>query len=209
VLSPRKGRYASLGEAAAHFWQYEALRHELLELLPLLKTQIIHLHQPVSSHYPLPLQIHATYTREEILAAFSASTTTAPLFLQTGVYYRKPTRTDLLFITLQKTEKDYSPTTRYLDYAISDQIFHWETQVNTAINSERRQNYLHHKKQNRTIMLFIRPTKKNNSSRTTPYFCAGPANYVEHQSERPIRITWRLRYPLPGDIFTKYRAASA
>ena len=43
VLSPRKGRYASLDKATAHFWQYEALRHELFELLPLLKTQTIQL----------------------------------------------------------------------------------------------------------------------------------------------------------------------
>lgn len=33
------------------------------------------------------------------------------------------------------------------------------------------------------------------------------ASYVEHRSEWPIQITWKLHHPLPGDIFTSYRAA--
>ena len=129
--------------------------------------------------------------------------------LQSGVYWHAPTQTDLLFITLQKTEKDYSPTTRYLDYAISEHLFHWESQAKDTVASNRGQNYLHHEKQNRSIALFIRSAKKQPNGRTMPYFCAGAASYLEHQSERPIQITWRLRYPLPGDVFADYRAAVA
>lgn len=33
------------------------------------------------------------------------------------------TNTDYFFITLQKSEKDYSPSTRYRDYAISPELF--------------------------------------------------------------------------------------
>ena len=129
MLNPRKGTYVDLDDAAADLWRHDGLRRELLELLPLLEDQIVHLHQPLGLLHPVPLQVHASYTREEILAAFGASTVTTPLPLQTGVYWHEPTRTDLLFVTLQKTEKDYSPTTRYLDYAISEHLFHWETQA--------------------------------------------------------------------------------
>ncbi len=209
VLSPRRATYMSLDEAAADLWRHEALRHELLEVLPLLKDQIVHLHQPLGLLHPVPLQVHASYTREEILAAFGASTVTRPMPLQTGVYWHGPTRTDLLFVTLKKTAKDYSPTTRYLDYAISENLFHWESQAKDTVGSERGQNYIDHQARDRTVALFVRTAKQDASGRTLPYFCAGTASYVDHQGERPIQITWQLHHPLPGDIFTSYRAAVA
>lgn len=45
------------------------------------------------------------------------------------------------------------------------------------------------------------------SGRTTPFVYAGPATYVEHRSELPMQITWRLLHRLPGDVFADYRAA--
>ena len=207
VLNPRKATFSTLDDAAAALWQHDGLRHELLEMLPLLENQIIHLHQPLGLLHPIPLQVHANYTREEILAAFGASTVTKPMPLQTGVYWHEPTRTDLLFITLQKTDRDYSPTTRYLDYAISDQLFHWETQAKDSVDSDRGQNYIHHQDRGRPIALFVRTTKTDPSGRTRPYLCAGTATYVEHQSERPIQITWKLDHALPGDALIRYRAA--
>ncbi len=190
-------------------WRHEGRRREVLEVLPLLEDQIVHLHRPLGLLHPVPLQVHASYSREEILAAFGASTVTKPLPLQTGVYWHEPTRTDLLFITLQKADKDYSPTTRYLDYAISEHLFHWESQAKDTVASERGQNYIHHQARDRSIALFIRTAKKDQSGRTAPYCCAGTASYVEHQSEQPIQITWNLHHPLPGDTFTNFRAAIA
>jgi len=209
VLNPRKHTYSSLDEAAADLWRHDDLRRELVEMLPLLDDQIVHLHQPLKLLQPVPLQVHASYSRDEILAAFGASSVKRPLPLQTGVYWHEPTRTDLLFITLQKTEKDYSPTTRYLDYAISKNLFHWESQAKDAVASERGQNYIHHQARNRTVALFVRTAKNDANGRTMPYLCAGTATYVDHQSERPIQFTWKLHHPLPGDVFTSYRAAVA
>jgi len=175
----------------------------------MLEDQIVHLHQPLGLLQPVPLQVHANYTREEILAAFGASAVTAPLPLQTGVYWHEPTKTDLFFVTLQKTEKDYSPTTRYLDYAISDRLFHWESQATTSVASPTGQRYLTHRAGGSNVALFVRSTKKDSNGRTMPYFCAGTATYVEHRSDRPIQITWELNHPLPGEIFSAYRAAVA
>ncbi|MBN4047603.1 DUF3427 domain-containing protein [Acidimicrobiaceae bacterium AH-315-P05] len=207
LLTPRKATFSTLDEAAAALWKHDGLRNELLEMLPLLESQIVHLHRPLGVLHPVPLQVHANYTREEILAAFGASTVVKPMPLQTGVYWHEPTRTDLLFITLQKSDKHYSPTTRYLDYAISDRLFHWETQAKDSVESDRGQNYIHHQDRDRTVVLFVRTTKTDSSGRTRPYLCAGTATYVEHQSERPIQITWKLDHALPGDALISYRAA--
>lgn len=209
LLGPRKGDFASLDDAARYFWSHHALRAELLELLPLLDDQVKHLHSPLGLLQPVPLQVHATYTREEVLAGFGASTVTSPLPLQTGVYWHKPSQTDLFFITLHKTEKHYSPTTLYRDYAISDRLFHWESQSTTAANSEMGQRYINHEAQGSNVVLFVRSSRTDGNGRTRPYFCLGRARYVDHRSERPMQITWELHDPLPGDVFSAFRAAVA
>ena len=209
ILSPRKGTYADLDAAARALWHHGELRRELIEFLDLLDDQVTHLTTPLSTDHRVPLAVHASYTREEILAAFGASTVDAPLPLQTGVYWHAATQTVLLFITLQKTERDYSPTTRYLDYAVSDRLFHWESQANTATGSETGQRYVHHINRGVSVVLFIRQSKNEGSWRTMPYFNAGTATYVDHRNERPMQVTWRLNQPLPGDTFASYRAAIA
>lgn len=209
LLGPKKGEFTSLDEAIRHLWSHGALREELLDLLPLLDDQVSHLHAPLGLLQPVPLQTHATYTREEVLAGFGASKVTAPLPLQTGVYWHEPSQTDLFFITLQKTEKHYSPTTRYRDYAISDRLFHWESQSTTTAASDMGQRYVTHEANGTNVVLFVRSTRTDVNGRTRPYFCAGRARYVEHRSERPMQITWELHDPLPGDIFSAFRAAVA
>jgi len=209
VFNVKKGAFASLDVAAAELWRHPALRLELLEVLPMLEDQVTHLHFPLLGLQPVPLQVHARYNRREILAAFGEARVGRPGSHREGVLWHEPTRTDLLFITLQKTEKDYSPTTRYLDYAISDQLFHWETQAATAAASPTAQRYVDHEANGNRVALFIRMANKDGNGRAMSYFCAGTATYVEHRSERPMQITWRLHHPLPGDVFVAYRAAVA
>jgi hypothetical protein len=40
--------------------------------------------------------------------------------------------TDLLFITLRKSEALFSPSTRYRDLALGPPLFHWESQSTTT-----------------------------------------------------------------------------
>jgi hypothetical protein len=209
LAGPRKGDFASLDATAEVLWSHDAIRAELRELVPLLGDEVTHLHEPLGLLQPVPLQVHATYTREEVLAGFGASTVTAPLPLQTGVYWHEASQTDLFFITLQKTEKHYSPTTRYRDYAISDRLFHWESQSTTAAASAMGQRYINHEARGTNVVLFVRSSRTDLSGRTQAYFCAGRARYVEHRAERPMQITWELHDPLPGDVFSAFRAAVA
>lgn len=209
VFAPKAGEFRSLDDATRRLWAHDELRRELLALLPLVTDRITHLHGPLGLHQPVPLQVHATYTRDEVLAGFGASTVDAPLPLQSGVYWHAASRTDLFFVTLQKTEKDFSPTTRYLDYAISDELFHWESQSTTAAAGDVGQRYVNHATGGSNVVLFVRSTPTDANGRTRPYVCVGRAYYVEHRSERPMQITWRLHDRLPGDMFAAFRAAVA
>ena len=42
---------------------------------------------------------------------------------------------DVLFITLKKSDKDYSPATMYENYSISEELFHWLSQPTTSADS--------------------------------------------------------------------------
>ncbi|HET9872732.1 MAG TPA: DUF3427 domain-containing protein [Propionibacteriaceae bacterium] len=84
----------------------------------------------------VPLRVHASYQREEILAALDyASLQRKPTSMMQGVAYSKPLGVDAFFVTLKKSEADYSPTTMYRDYPISPTLFHWESQNATSVAS--------------------------------------------------------------------------
>jgi len=109
---------------------------ELLDLLEVLADRIEHVSVPLASHPDVPLEVHARYTRVEILAAFDIGEGARVAPWQTGVYWAADARADLLAFTLDKTTGQFSPTTRYRDYAISPDLIHWETQSVTRAESE-------------------------------------------------------------------------
>ena len=149
--------------------------------------------------YRCPLELHANYTRDEILAALGNWTLSAAPECREGVKFLPELRTDIFMITLNKAEKQYSPTTMYLDYAISDELFHWQSQSTTSVESPTGQRYLNHRKTGNTILLFVRENKSSNGQ-STPYCFLGPAEYVCHNGSRPINIEWKLKYKMPARL---------
>jgi hypothetical protein len=157
----------------------------------------------------VPLALHASYTREEILAALDwTSQGRVPSTMREGVAWCPAVNADAFLITLKKSDTDYSPTTMYRDFALSPELFHWESQSTTSSSSPTGQRYLHHRTNGSHILLFVREAKTN-SLGTSPYLFLGPADYVAHEGERPIAITWRLRRPMPMEMFIASRAAVA
>ncbi|MBC8442386.1 MAG: DUF3427 domain-containing protein [Deltaproteobacteria bacterium] len=116
------------------------------------------------------------------------------------VKYLSDLKTDLLFITLNKTEKDYSPTTMYKDYALDENTFHWQSQSTTSDTSPTGQRYIHHLNKKSHVFLFVREQKKINNL-ACPYNFIGPATYVRHSESRPMSIVWQLKYPMPARLF--------
>ena len=157
----------------------------------------------------VPLAVHASYSREEILAAVGwTSQGRTPSTMREGVAWCPDINTDVLLITLKKTDTDYSPTTMYRDFAISPELFHWESQSTTTSSSPTGQRYVNHRANGTNIVLFVRE-KKTNALGTSPYVFLGPADYVSHEGDRPMAITWRLHRPMPTEIFLASRAAVA
>jgi superfamily II DNA or RNA helicase/HKD family nuclease len=195
---------ASLKEGCAVLWDHPQVRAEVLALLDVLGNRITHVPAALSSHPEVPLAVHARYTRIEILAAFGVGEGAKVAPWQTGVYWAKEARADLLAFTLDKTSGQFSPTTRYRDYAISRDLVHWESQSVTRADSDTGRRYQRHANLGSSVMLFARLRSEDRA-----FFFLGPATYVKHESELPMAVTWRLAHSLPGDLFTSFAAAVA
>ena len=147
--------------------------------------------------------------RDEILAAFGRLQPGERYSHQAGPWWHEPAQTAVLFITLRKNEKDYSPQTLYRDFALSRDLFHWETQHSTTVSSAQGQRYIHQRTNGVRILLAVREAKLDAWGSTAPYLLLGPADYVSHVGERPIAITWKLQNPIPADIFETFALAVA
>lgn len=144
-----------------------------------------------------PLAIHASYTRDEILIALGHWSFNNRPGQREGVLHLKERNLDVFFVTLQKSEDEYSPTTMYEDYLISQDLFHWQSQSNTSEQSPTGQRYIRHSSLGCTPLLFVRETKSLPSGLSAPYHFLGPCSYVNHTGSRPISITWKLQYSVP------------
>jgi hypothetical protein len=185
-------------------WSHPQVRAELAQLLIELDDRIDHLHGPLERHPDVPLQLHARYTRIEILAAFGIGAGAMTPSWREGVYEAKGANAELLAFTLDKSSGSFSPTTRYRDYAISPTLIHWESQSTTRADSDTGLRYRHHERDGRSIMLFTRLRADDRA-----FWFLGPATYKSHIGEKPMAITWELHTSLPGDLYQTFAAAVA
>lgn len=128
--------------------------------------------------------------------------------LREGVLWVATHQTDLLFVTLDKSDADFKPTTRYADYVVSPTLFQWEPQNGTSASSPTGLRYVAHVKRGTRVSHFVRERKKDDRDESMPYLCLGPARYVRHESERPMRIQWELEPPMPADFFQAAKVAA-
>ena len=206
-LWPDGGNHESINVGLARLRREEAARDELRAVIDLAFDEARHVTVGLgASLRHVPLQVHGRYQREEVLAALDyASLDRKPNSFREGVLYIPDLNVDAFFVTLQKSEADYSPTTLYRDYPISPTLFHWESQSTTSVASPTGQRYLN----GSSAKLFFVRQQKSDEFGTSPYLFAGPAHYVQHTGERPIAITWRLDYALPSEFFAAATVAAS
>lgn len=182
-----------------------AMAAEISEVLDLLEEHIVHRSAATRLPSAIPLRLHARYSRTEIMAAFGDVRDRGLYEPREGVYHHPDSRSDLLFVTIQKSEADYSPSTLYEDYAISPDIFHWQSQSTTRAGSETGQRYIRHAELGYTPYLFVRERRQSEYGHTLPYLFLGPAEYVDHVGDRPMSIRWRLPSRIPADSYRGMR----
>lgn len=147
------------------------------------------------------LELHAAYTREQILLALGKGSIEAPHSHREGVLHLPSRRIDALFVTIDKAEAEFSPSTMYEDFAITETLFHWQSQSTVGPASPTGERYVRHGEKGYTPMLFLRPAKRLESGLTAPFHFCGPLHYVRHEGSHPMSLVWRLEHPLPARLF--------
>ncbi len=176
------------------------LRKELIDLLRYNYECIDFVDEPVEHGFDCPLDLYCSYSKAQLLIAMDLKN---PASVREGVKYLADKKTDIFMITLNKSDKDYSPSTMYNDYSINSELFHWQSQSTTTPESPTGKRYKNHKALGNKIMLFVRENKKDRYGLTQNYTFLGYADFVSSNGSAPMNIVWKLHRPIPAKYLKK------
>lgn len=177
---------------------HPAVVSELLELCEVLRERISLVATVPLQGEGWPLSLHRRYRRREVLTAVGRWNESAKPDSREGLVRLDGARAELFFVTLDKSEKRFSPTTSYEDYALSADLFHWQTQSTVSPESATGRRYVEQAENGWRFLLLVRPTVDD------AYTNLGLVRYVSHTGGRPMSITWRLAEPIPGRWLQEY-----
>ncbi|WP_299493404.1 DEAD/DEAH box helicase [uncultured Shewanella sp.] len=187
--------------------RHHKLQQELTTVLSILisRLDVIEFTMPKTHNITVdtsPLKMHVRYPKEHILIAFGDTLFNKKSSSREGVLNIKNANVELLFVTLDKCEKQFSATTMYHDYAISPTLFHWQTQNSAKPSTGKGLSYIEHKKTNKVILLFVREKAKDKHNKTMGFINFGPIDFVKYEGSQPMNITWKLKHPMPAYLWT-------
>jgi superfamily II DNA or RNA helicase/HKD family nuclease len=190
--------FKSIYEALAHVHdvEYRPFKQEIAEItahqLSNLQLQTTALGDDIIPK----LELYGCYTREDIFILAGRQTEDRKMQGSvTGVFNLPEHNATLLFVTLNKSDIDFSPSTQYNDYLINEEYFHWQSQNTDSHENQGGKRYTHQAQSNNRILLFVRQEKKDGFGNTSPFHCFGLVNYVSSHGDQPMNIKWKLQQP--------------
>ncbi|WP_423146377.1 DUF3427 domain-containing protein [Rubrolithibacter danxiaensis] len=193
--------FADLTESLAQLLKNPVMLLELEELIDCLIEKIDFIEKDIELPFPFPLKIHSRYNRDEILVAIGLHNFDKAASNREGVALNKALNVEALFVTLKKSEKEYSPTTLYDDYAINEFLFHWQSQNATAPESPKGQSYIKQSELDKKILLFVREQNDDEYGFTMSYVFLGEADFTKSSGSKPMNIEWKLKEPMPAYLW--------
>jgi superfamily II DNA or RNA helicase len=197
----RAGGFDSLEKSINQIGKNQILVNEIIEVLEILIDKIGFKEIDIRLPYEQPLKLHARYTRDQILVAFRDSTFEKKSSNREGAAFNDKLNTEILFINLIKSEENFSPTTMYDDYAISETLFHWQSHNAYGPKTSKGLSYINHIEQNKTILLFVRERGKDENGNTLGYVFIGKGIFKETEGSKPMSIKWELSEPMPNYLW--------
>ncbi len=205
--------YVSIWENKIDF-EDEKIRKKNIEKLfnsPVMKNEIEMLFRYSLNHlntissevgfnFENPITLHSTYTRNQLLAGLEYKNYQN---LREGVVWIPEKKLDVLLITLNKSEKDYSPNTMYDDYSLTSKLFHWQSQNKTKDTSDTGQRYIHHKDLGTNVLLCVRESKKDKWGNFAPYTVLGLVDFQSYSGSAPMTVIWKMRNEIPARFLRK------
>lgn len=194
------GRHEQRGDASSFLQRlasHPPVAQELAELGGWLQAWSDLPATPLPGLNDTPLVLHARYGIREVLTAVGWLTAQRRTPFQAGVLALPQRKTELLFVTLDKSE-GYHDRIAYRDYAISTERFHWQSQNSAGPDTAAGRRYVESHANGWQFQLFVRVRKAE------PYRACGPVALESVEGNRPLSITWRLLTPLPARLFREF-----
>ena len=180
-----------------HNDRYRYFKQEISEIVSYLLSHLEITTTPLGSDVLPGIELYGCYTREEIFTLVGRQTAEKRMSGSvSGVFNLPEYNVTLLFVTLNKSDKDFSPSTQYDDYVINKDYFHWQSKNTDCHHNRGGKIYTEQLQNHNKIVLFVREEKRDGFGNTSPFHCFGLVNYVSSHGDFPMNITWQLKEPV-------------
>ena len=196
---PSKYGFSNEEEALKNIVENRYFKAEILTVLNYLYEHLDCVPLKNSYDFECPLEVHCSYTLSQILAGLEYYTEDKYTPMLSGVWYLKEKKLDSFFVTLNKSDKEFSEDTLYEDYAISDELFHWQSQNKQSQDSKEIKRYIENDDK---VSLFVREYK-NKTGKLGAYMYLGECKHVSHEGNKPVSFIWKLDNPIPGKLISE------
>ena len=149
------------------------------------------------------LELYGCYSADEVHLMFEDKIRRGEIH---GTQYLHEKKVALVFVSTNKSDKDYSPSTLYQDYAISERQFHWQSKHDVRIQSTDGQRIIHQQENGWKYLLFVRDRKRDEFDFTNAYYFLGEMEYESSHGECPINVIWNMKHNIPGNILENIMA---
>jgi len=143
------------------------------------------------------LELYGCYSADEVHLMFDGDVRRSEI---RGTQYLHEKKIALVFVSTNKSDKDYSPSTLYQDYAISERQFHWQSKHDVRMQSNDGQRIIHQRENGWKYLLFVRDRKRDEFGFTNAYYFLGEMDYDSSHGECPMNVIWNMKYDIPGNI---------
>ncbi len=195
------GHFETLQEMTDTLSRDTVFCNEVKEVTDILKQRCEALEMEDNSSLMIfPLKLHGVYTKAQIQVALQTSTLQRKSPSREGCERTvvNGVKVEAMYVDIIKNREEGS-TTNYNDFAMSNNLFHWESQSTVGANSKLGQNYI---RQTQKMLLFVRKQNvaSEDSSRTLGYVYLGEVTLVSYEGNRPMQIIWKLKTPMPASV---------
>ncbi|TDL35592.1 DUF3427 domain-containing protein [Macrococcoides bohemicum] len=154
---------------------------------------------PEEINREIDLYLYKQYKRSDVLALIGYDK--AIDSLREGVLQYKGNY--FLFVNLFKDDEAKENKLNYQDYFIDKTVFHWQSQNQTSQNSNTGQNLINHKKNEKTIHLFVRREKKEEGI-SMPFYYVGELEFISATGNSPISFEWKLKNEISMKLLNEF-----
>ena len=195
--------FNNIAEAVSSLFNYKWFLEEFSYLINLRLSQLTKTTKWIQIDNESEIELYGCYSADEAHLLLENKLGRWQVF---GTQYNYDRKISMVFVTLNKSDKDYSPSTLYEDYAISANQFHWQSMNKVRINSEEGQRIIQQNSNEWKFILFVRDSKTDEFGNTNGYYCLGLIDYNSSYGECPINVVWDMQNPIPGFMLEEAKA---